>query len=341
MILKSLAEYYEALAARGDAPRRGWGKTKVSFALELSAEGTLVRVVPLLSPSANGKKMMPREMELPAPVKRANDIVPNFLWDNATYLLGFDEKGKPERTMRCFEAAKKLHQTLLNASDDPFALAIKRFFAQWEPANEGHPALAEYLEDIKKGVNLAFRFEGADPKAYYDNEEAGEKMPCLITGEMVVPCLTHPAIKGVRGAQSSGAALVSFNAPAFCSYERTQNLNAPVGKYTAFAYTTALNTLLADAEHVRCFGDTTVVFWANEAEKAYQDAFGDMLDGGGDALSNTELRDFMDALSNGRQAAWDQINLSPETSFSILGLAPNAARLSVRFFLRDTFGFCQ
>lgn len=91
----------------------------------------------------------------------------------------------------------------------------------------------------------------------------------MVTVEQVVPEAVHPLIKGVYGAQSSGAALVSFNAPAFCSYGKEHSRNAPMGKYAAFAYTAALNYLLSDRENVQRIGDTTVVCWAEKADPQY------------------------------------------------------------------------
>ena len=133
---------------------------------------------------------------------------------------------------------------------------------------------------MQKGANLVFRVEGrfAQEDAairvawqnHYDSGGDGPDMQCLVTGQMGPVVRLHPAVKGVQGAQSSGASLVSFNAPAFCSYGREQSLNAPTGKYAAFAYTAALNHLLSDRAHVQRLGDTTVVFWAAGADPAYQ-----------------------------------------------------------------------
>jgi CRISPR-associated protein Csd1 len=348
MILQSLTRYYEALASRGEISRLGWGPVKISFALELNANGTLSRVVPLASVPEGGKKPVPRILNLPAPIKRTAGVAPNFLWDTSSYLLGMDGKGKPERTKQCFQEAKELHLRLLSGLDDPFARAICRYFSSWNPdAAADSPLLADYKSDIEKGGNLVFLFEGRLPgecaalcqawQNHYDQDAEGEKMRCLVTGERAVPDKVHPAIKNVQGAQSSGAALVSFNGEAFCSYDRKQDLNAPVGKYAAFAYTTALNTLLADREHVRRFGDTTVVFWAESAEQVYQDVFCAMLDGG-EELTNAELTSCMDDLAHGQPTNWEALPLRPENRFYILGLAPNASRLSVRFFLQGNFG---
>ena len=101
-----------------------------------------------------------------------------------------------------------------------------------------------------------------------------EEGPLSVTGKRTEIARIHTVIKGVQGAQSSGAALVSFNAPAFESYGKTQNYNAPSEKYEAFAYTTALNYLLSQKDYVLQLGDTTVVFWAEGGEELYQDAFG-------------------------------------------------------------------
>ncbi len=347
MILQALTDYYKELAKKGKIARPGWGKVKVSFALILDEDGKLTRVLPLSTTTPDGKKSLPQELELPAPVTRTVDIAPNFLWDNSAYLLGFDGKGKPERSKDCFAAAKNMHLELLKELDEPFAKAICCFFESWEPDRaESDAVFADCLEDIKKGSNLVFLYDGRYPgedealcrawQAHYDGAAEGALMRCLVTGEEVMPENTHPSIKNVMGAQSSGAALVSFNAPAFCSYGREQNFNAPVGKYAAFAYTTALNTLLADKDHVLRLGDTTVVFWAQAAEPAYQTSFGSFFSG--DGMSDDELKGCMKALAQGRPHNFDGVTLMPNEHFYVLGLAPNAARLSVRFFLRDRFG---
>lgn len=350
MILQALTRYYEDLLSRGEIAASGWAPAKISFAFCLNESGELTQIVPTMDEVSKGKKTVfqPQLITLPAAVKRTVGIAANFLWDNSAYLLGVDQKGKPERSRECFATASKLHHAVLDSVDSPNARAILAFFDTWKPEHAAeHPALIRQLDDVTAGGNLVFRVDGRKVEKdtaiceawqrYRDGGESGIKMQCLVTGKEDEIAAVHPSVKGVRDAQSSGAALVSFNAPAFCSYGREQNYNAPVGKYAAFAYTAALNHLLADSDHVQHIGDTTVVCWAEGAEDIYQ-SFGMAALFGGEVpgLSDNDLRAALKRLANGLPC--DDLGVDPNRPFYILGLAPNAARLSVRFFLRDSFG---
>lgn len=348
MILQALTRHYEDLLALGAISRPGWGIAKVSYGLELSDTGEVLSLLSLLQTQTRGKKnvVLAREMIVPMPVKRSSGVSPNFLCDNSGYLLGADGKGKPKRTRECFDACKKLHLNLLGTAQSPAARAVVAFFEKWDPACAAdHPALTDRWEELMKGVNLIFWHRDTpvseDPEvrtlwqAHYDRQADGATMRCLVTGERAVPQKVHPAVKGVQGAQSSGAALVSFNAPSFCSYGHDF---APIGGYAAFAYTTALNHLLADRDHVRRIGDTTVVCWAEGGQSAYQDAGFAAMYGESDSIADRDLWSALDHLSKGNAIDWNETRLNPNTRFYVLGLAPNAARLSVRFFWQNSFG---
>ena len=350
MILQALTQYYDALNSRGEIDAPGWGRPKISYALQLRENGELAQVIPLLHEVDAGKKkvLRPREdIRLPAAVKRTANPKSNFLWDNTAYLLGIDGKGKPDLTAKCFATAVLLHHELLDDVDSPFSHAVLAFFDTWQPAEAAqHPALVNDYDKIIAGANLVFYVNGQYPAddpaicaawpAHYDGDSDAPKPQCLVTGELDEIAAVHPAIKGVRDAQSSGAALVSFNAPAFCSYGHEQNYNAPVGKHAAFAYTTALNHLLADREHTQYIGDTTVVCWAETAEPQYTDFFSCLMGNNTQSWSDNDLSAALKHLADSEPC--QELNLDPERAFYILGLAPNAARLSVRFFYKNTFG---
>ena len=361
MILQALTAYYEQLLRQGKISAPGWDDTfKVSYELRLNDAGQLLQVTDLRTSVAKGKKtvLAPRELRVPKHVKRASGIAANILCDNSTYLLGADEKGKPARSVECFKACAALHHTILDGADSPAARAVLAYFDHWDPAQAAvHPLLAPIWKEITGNANLIFGYEAADHshllvnedpaiqaawQAYYDAPPADTAQPvqCLVTGKEAPAALLHPSIMGVAGAQSSGASLVSFNAPSFCSFGHEQGQNAPVSEYAAFAYTTALNRLLADRDHCQHVGDTTLVCWAENAEPVYQDAMSMFLFGADEmhGLQEDDVQAALKRLAAGQTVPFLEGDLAPDQHFYLLGLAPNAARISVRFFLRDTFG---
>ena len=138
-----------------------------------------------------------------------------------------------------------------------------------------------------------------------------------------------------------GNSLVSFNDVADESYGcvNDQGKNAPAGKFAAFAYTTALNHLLSDRDHVFRIGDATVVCWARNAKPAYAALFGGAAFGAAvPSYTENDLRGMVKSLCAGQPVTYEADKLDPGMDFYVLGLSPNAARLSVRFFLHNTFG---
>ena len=353
MILQALTRYYEDLLQQGEIAAPGWSPAKISFALCLDGRGQVTQVIPTMQEVELGKNtvLRPQEMILPSAARKTSNshLLSNFLWEDSSHFLGVNQKGSVKRSMTAFSTAASLHHTVLDGVDSPIAQAILAFFDTWQPENAAeHPALSGQYEAVTAGGNLLFRVDGCyshedtvirEAWQRYRNgtDEDAVKMQCLVTGREDEITATHPAIKGVRDAQSSGAALVSFNAPAFCSYGREQNYNAPVGKYAAFAYTAALNHLLADRNNVQVIGDTTIVCWAEGAEPVYQDLFMSFMSGNmPSSLSDNDLRAALRDLAKGLPCK--DLGVDPNRTFYILGLAPNSARLSVRFFLRDSFG---
>lgn len=362
MILQALVRCYEALAERGELEKEGWSPVKVSWGLELDADGQVKSLLLMGGTDAKGKQI-PRVMKLPDPVKRSSGVAANFLCDNSAYVLGIDAKGKPERTRECFAACARKHQDVLRDVRHPTAKAILNFFERWKPENAAcHPAIQPNLETLLKGGNIVFVTHDAEgelqlaqdvpeirrawDEAYAKSDDAVMGR-CLVTGEEGPIAILHPSIKGVMGAQSSGASLVSFNAPAFESYGKEsardnqgQGRNAPVGKYAAFAYGAALNYMVGHADFHGRLGDTTLVYWAEGAEPAYGSAFMAMMGMGGEdknEITQKELRGLLTALCQGNTVKWENVPLNPKNRFYILGLAPNASRLSVRFFLQNSF----
>lgn len=349
MILQALTRYYETLLEKDQIASRYYSKAGVSYGLQLDAKGNLIGLLRLKkSVERNGKEVeRPQSLDLPEAVVRSSGVLPNFLWDNSIYLLGLDAKGDAERAARCFESSKELHLKILDSLMCPTAQAICSFFRSWKPVNVAeNPMIKPHLEGLLTGGNLVFSgietpyaFLDADIRKswekYRSENENTFRSQCLVTGLVDQPIeRVHPKVKGVQGGQTAGTSLVSANGSAFESYGLEQNLNAPVSEYAAFAYTSALNHLIADFDHRMSLDGDTVVCWADTGEEQYQNLFYQLVDPR--AKTENDVSQTLRNIVSGMPV--DLENLQPETPFYVLCLSPNAARVSVRFFLQDTFG---
>ena len=344
MILQALVEYYENLLEQGEVAKAGWCQAKVSHMIELNENGTIKGIISLKQEEDRGKKkvLTAQPRSVPEMVIRSSGISANFLCDNAKYMLGIDANGTKPRIMDCFLAAKDKHVSILDKGKGVMAKAVCAYFRNWNPENaKENPILKEYWEELNEGGNIIFGMRALEAqdddeiKSLWEearNTESNEQQGiCLVTGQKTDISRIHKGIKGVPGAQTSGAALVSFNAPAFESYGKEQSYNAPVGKYAEFAYTTALNYLLGQREYCFPLGDSMVVFWAESGKEEYQKTFMSLMNPQAD--NQEEMKKLF-----GIRVNLEDIQLNLEQKFYILCLAPNAARLSVRFFHQNSFG---
>ena len=362
MILQRLAEHYDRLVIDPDTARTlakpGYSLQKASFCVVLRPNGTLQHFASLLDPGA--ERPIPRQLLVPGQSKPSGQgINPCFLWDNAAYLLGFKpDDPNPERTRDSFEKFRQEHLAVEKEIDSPAFSAVCVFLRSWSPERA-----ADHTADLA-GITGNFgvfritneqRFVHEDPAvvAFWARHESGDASApcgiCLVTGQPApIARLHEPKVKGVRGAQSSGALLVSFNDEAYESFGKEQSFNAPVGMDAAFKYTNALNHLLARNDRRVLLGDMTVIFWT-ERPTALEEVMSDLLAGGprvaDDALDAPaedrqraeQVRVLLSQLREGHAGdeAFDPENRTP---FYILGLSPNASRISVRFWVESTVG---
>ena len=352
MILEALYRHYEDLLMTGKVAKRGWSLEKVSAALCIDEEGRLVNILPLQEKVAGTKKSVTR-MLVPQHEKHSVKILPMYLCDPPSYLLGVDNKGDSERSRRCFIASSKLHQKNLEQCTSSTAAAIRHFFKNWNPdkANE-NDVFRAYQDEIMSASNLVFWVNGTF--AHKDEEivtawnstccHAEDNAPegiCLVTGKRAPIARLHPQFQ-IAGAQSSGAPLVSFNKDkiSFSSYgkDKEQGLNAHVSENAAFAYGTALKYLLNDEHHKKRIGDMTVVYWAEQQNEVSQDIFSGMGFDDGNMMEQQTLNAILQAVKEGKPIVYSGQEIPYNNDFFILGLSPNAGRISVRFFYRNSFG---
>ncbi len=370
MMFAALNHYYDRLAERPDpdsgrfnVPVFGFTEEKIGYVVVITSEGDVVDSYPLTEQVGN--KTRPRPLFVPASFKRSGQYTEKsfesgkdnafFLWDKTAYSLGVDKSDKSAEhawveAKLPFMSFRRFNQKQLAGTDDEGLRAFQAFLDKWQPVF--------FDRDLRNpeivGTNIVFQLDGDrnllhERKAAKDlwvkllsESDAGEKGRCLVTGNWDAIARLHPAIKGVYGGQSSGGSIVSFNADSFESYGKVQGNNAPVSELAAFKYTTALNYLLnRDNRHCLTVGDASTVFWAvaADSDQAHQteQLFMQIVQPS-DEGEAAQLRPFVEQLSLGRPLAEISPDIDPSTRFYLLGLAPNASRISIRFWLDSSFG---
>lgn len=361
-VLAELAHLYERLRREGKAPPPGYSVEKIGGEVVLDADGNVLAINDLRVPDGKGR-LQPRPMAVPLAAVRSSNIKPNLLWDKTSYSLGVtkgedaDGNAVPEIT----DKSRKMHAAfvetnaaLLKGSDDEGLRALLGFLCAWQPEMFAEGGFDPDLLDL----NLVFRLKGDEvdgqPRFIHDRPAAEHLVPDflrhvldaegetsdLVTGDTGSVARLHLPLKGVAGAQSSGASLVSFNLDAFTSYGKAQGENAPVSERAAFAYGTALNWLLRDGGHHLRIGEMTVVFWADTPERGTAGTIEDMLmralDPPDEEAETNRLAALLHDIAQGRGSAPPEF--APDTRIFILGLAPNAARLAIRFWRPGRLG---
>ncbi|AMN45530.1 hypothetical protein ACG33_00115 [Steroidobacter denitrificans] len=344
MILKALNRYYERSES---LPREGWVRRGVDYVVVLNAQGECINLESI--GELKKGKTVPSERLVTAIGKQAMKHTnsgkdANLLWDNASFVFGTGNKGATKLT-----SFIDTLQGWLGGINDPGVEAVKLFCLNLKKRPEAAGVLIERFQ-LKKDFDkrdpvLTFRlvedvesvhlrprvraaYEAALIATQFGSPVRGN---CLVTGQIDVPlALNESVIKGVWGGQPAGCNIVSFNARAFESYGKRERNgeNAPVSTQASFAYTTALNHLLSSSQRIQV-GDASTVFWAEEPhdlESAMSDLFGDPPKDDPDRNVRA-VESLYSAVHTGKFA---EGGLS--TRFHVLGLAPNAARISIRFW---------
>ncbi|MBK5252109.1 MAG: type I-C CRISPR-associated protein Cas8c/Csd1 [Peptostreptococcaceae bacterium] len=368
MILKALADYYDVLLSDEniDMPKPGFSSAKVSCAAIISRNGELVDINDLRITSEKGK-LVSRDINVPAQGKKTCNICSNFMSDNATYVFGLDIKGKPERTQLAAEEFKRYNLEILDNPKDDALKPFLEFLSTFDISGENESKIiAQNREILEEGGNIVFRMDG-EHKYIHQLEsvkqawnvymerllDSAEQGQCLVSGEKGPIAKLHPSIKGIVGGQATGTSLVSFNKRSFESYGKTekQGFNAPVSNRVAAAYTSALNFMTRSRNNHLRIGDATTVFWAEKSHSGIEESvFAELINPSNDESNKKEGKQVDSNAQNTVAKLLDRARkglpilekaneaINPESKFYILGLAPNASRVSIRFWHVDKFG---
>jgi len=343
MILNALYDYYTRKSADPNAHMAppGFEWKEIPFVIEIDAHGNPVQIED--TREGEGRKKRAHAYLVPQGTKKTSGVAANLFWDNAEYVLGIVIKGKPERVAEQHQAFIAKIEDLTGDVLADVGVQAMRHFLQRANAN----ALTQFSvwnEIVEANPNLTFRLQGdvdlicQRPTIVEvlknSSGMGGENGFCLVTGMPDEVERLHASIKGVWGAQTSGANIVSFNLDAFNSYGKTQGANAPVGTRAAFGYTTALNHMLRKESPNRIqVGDASAVFWADKTTALETDIvniFGEPTKDDPDRNVRA-VASLYKAIDHGLLE-----NDEGRIKFFALGLAPNAARIAIRFWCHAT-----
>ncbi len=350
MILQALQEYYDRKANDPDsaiAPL-GWEIKEIPYVVVLSPDGTPQDIQCNIEGTGKTKKV--KKYRVPQGEPRSSGIKARLLWDNPEYVFGLSIKKKndPKSVEKQEAFREKIEE--LGATDDPGIVAVKKFLAlSLEEKSEKLATTpgANHWETLKtdSAVNVTFKLQGeseivVNSKAFcqlYESSRGsttGELIRCLVSGEQDVLSRCHTKIQGVRGCQSTGGSIVSFNSPAFCSYGKDQGANAPIGEKAVFAYTTAVNMMLGKgSKNYLSVGEASTIFWGEkqtDLEGEFVSFFAEPPKDNPD--QNVEkVKGLYESTKTGAYVKPDG-----KERFYILGLSPNAGRIAIRFWVNST-----
>jgi CRISPR-associated protein Csd1 len=349
-VLAALARAYDRMAERQEIPAIGYSSQRIGYLVLLLENGSPAQA-PICLLESGSSKRAPLEV-VPQPAKRTRDLAPNFLWDKTSYALGVSKR-QSKRTAKEHAAFVSFHEWALAGTDDAGLAALLSFLRRWKPGDFHTFGWPEEMKD----QNVVFALESDLPHniRLHDRpaarvvwsgitaRESTNKGVCLVTGERAPIARIHPAIKGVWGAQTSGSSIVSFNLDAFDSYGHERGYNSPVSERIAFAYTTALNKFLEPGSRNRLqIGEASMVFWAEGsgfelAEAVFRGILGGEIASDLEQDNWTRAETVLAGLLEGRPLGQVAPELTDNVRLYVLGLAPNASRLSVGFWLEENF----
>lgn len=351
MILQELYNYYERKAAdpESDIAPVGFEWKELPFLIVINREGRVIRLED--TREKIGKKLVGKKFLLPRSVGRSGTkgwTTTFLLWDHYGYVLGHPKgDGEKERDMAQKQLGTfigKLQSLPESVKADEGVRAVLRFYEHEEYKKvftfDRWPDCASI-----NGCNLSFRIEGETElilsreavveyqksQALMPDEEETFEALCLISGKREIVQRIHDATP-LLGGQSTGK-LVGFQRNSgFDSYGKEQGANAPVSKYAHAAYTTALNTLSKNETNKMFLGDSTMVFWSQkpcELEQTFPLFFTEPPKDDPDKEVRA-VKQLYESIASGK--------LSTENTnhFFVLGLAPNAARIAVRYWQTGT-----
>ncbi len=351
MILQALCDYYER--KKDNLPPFGFEEKAIPFIIVIDKNGKFIQL------ENNGEidngKTVVRSVRVPkAPGRSGAKAYETscLLWDHYGYIAAQPKLAKPgaEPTDKDIELADKQNQSFKERvsslreelPDDPGVRAVDLFLNSEESIDRLRSD-DNWKECIKKnGTNLTFRLSGEQhlicQSEQLINWVKQQPLPedsvrdgfCLVSGEESKIVRLHDVVSGVN---QKPAPLAAINDSAYTSFGKDKGFNFPVSAESSFKYATSLNHLLRKSSLTKFrIAEASYVCWAdkdNQLENTFALLFSDAADDpdkGAEAVNS-----LFSSIHEGAYQHSDGID-----KFFVLGLTPNSARISVRYWKAGT-----
>lgn len=356
MILQALKEYYDRKAAdsESDIAPEGFERKEIPFVVVIKPDGEFVNLED--TRELTGTRLIGKPYLLPRSKTRTGSKSYEtvfLLWDHIGYLFEYsktdDAHDQKKATNQHKSWIKFINELPEEVKKDEGVAAVLLFYEinQIEKV-KAHEKWSECIRI--PSCNVTFRLvndkvpvpcrskvqeyvkSAADAVPEIENDSSIENISgtCLLTGEYGPIARTHNRTSINKDTKS----LVAFQKNSgYDSYGKEQCYNAPVSKSAEFAYTTALNTLLKSKNQRMLVGDAVTVFWADRNTQLETDLnmfFNEPPKDDPDRNARA-VKSLLVAVQNGSFIKTDSDN-----RFYVLGLAPNSARIAVRFWHNGT-----
>lgn len=344
MILQALYDYYQR-KAEIHAPI-GYEIEEIDFLIVLDETGKLIDIQNQREGKRGRQYLVPK-----AVVRTGKKVLPNLLWDNFEYITGFSKDPKRINKAGEYNKAfiKKLNSLPYNIKENTSISAILKFYdADFQSQFEKHPNFEECLkingwmtfkidgdleiittEEIIKKYQAEQFLSGVYEEEDIKNVREGA---CLITGEKTIIKRLHTELR-LPGSDKNVKIVAIQENQGYDSYEKERGYNAPVSIEAEAKYSAALKHIIYSKTNKISVADTTVLFWAEKEtkeinpEEIFPWVIAMQKDDKDDPDAGTnKIKKLFEAIQTG------QISSERTNHFYVLGLAPNAARISVRFW---------
>lgn len=343
MILQALYDYYQR-KPEIHAPI-GYELEEIDFLIVIDKGGKLVDLKNQRENNRGREYLVPK-----AVVRTGKKILPNLLWDTFEYVTGLSKDS------RRLDKAQKYNKAFIHKlnylpdlvkNNEAVKSLLKFYDSDFQDQLKNHPNFEECLKisgwmtfQLDGNIEIipnreTIRIHQAEEflagKYEEDDIKNLKEGVCLITGNKKIIKRLHSELR-LAGTDKNVKIVAIQENQGYDSYKKERGYNSPVSIEAESNYSAAIKHLLNSKTNKIKISDTTILFWAEKKtedvnpEEMFSFLVSQKPDEDNPDKGVQVIESFINSVFTGR------LSSEKTNHFYVLGLAPNAARISVRFW---------